>query len=116
MSIRKCVHDTKTKEKNMICEFGDWRDSPEDCGWIHENDVPSIEETSDFLTGLLESVYESGDMSKMEHCLEELCHLYGVEFTPKQKKIQKKTNDQTKWYLGYQQAMIDLANKEKTYV
>lgn len=45
------------------------------------------DETRNFLTGIIESLYESGDTRKLEHCLEELCYKLEVEYEPKELKL-----------------------------
>tara|TARA_R110002126_G_scaffold77229_2_gene192657 strand:+ start:5148 stop:6146 length:999 start_codon:yes stop_codon:yes gene_type:complete len=44
-------------------------------------------ETREFLEGILESLYESGDTEKLEHCLEELCYKLEIEYELKELKL-----------------------------
>jgi hypothetical protein len=51
--------------------------------FIHKNDLPT-EKTRDYLEGLKEALYKTGDIKNLEHCLEELCALYEVKFEDKE--------------------------------
>lgn len=46
--------------------------TPADYGWVHEDDVPDIEHCKDMLEGILEALYKTGDVAKLEDHLDEL--------------------------------------------
>ena len=43
----------------------------------------AIAKTQDFLEGIMESMYTTGNIKTLEHCLEELCDIYDVNFEDK---------------------------------
>jgi len=47
--------------------------------YIHIDDLPDIDKAKDFLGGIVEAVYETGNMDLLEHCLEELCEILEVK-------------------------------------
>ena len=57
--------------------YDDYIQDPE--GWVREEDVPSLEDTQDFLGGIIEAL-QNKDNNMLTHCLEELCHIYDVEY------------------------------------
>lgn len=66
-------------------------------------------DTQNYLEGVMESLYESLDINKLEHCLEELCEIYDVKFDPKPIKVcyerEQSTTDVTnipirEWYIS----------------
>lgn len=63
--------------------------SPEDFGWIHEDDVPDIGHCRDMIEGLVESVYQTGNLDQFEFCLDELCFSFGISFEHKKNKLKK---------------------------
>lgn len=88
----------------------DWYDppTPEDEGYVHEDDLPCFEDTRIFLKGICEALYETGDIKALEDCLEELCCQYETEFSPGEPKLEvKNKNRLMHWYLGYQRATIE---------
>ena len=60
-------------------------------------------DTRNYLEGVMECIYDSGDMKKLEHCLEELCSLYDVEFELKPLKVcknnEKREEKIAQWYI-----------------
>ena len=48
--------------------------------YVHRSLLPDQNLVQEFLTGVLNSVYSSGDTGDLDHCLEELCDILGVEF------------------------------------
>lgn len=47
--------------------------TPADYGWVKEEDLPNIDSIKDFLQGIVESVYFSGNVKDLEYCLESIC-------------------------------------------
>jgi hypothetical protein len=48
--------------------------------FTRKNGIDPVEQTQDFLLGVMEALYDEGNKEKLEHCLEELCHMYKIEF------------------------------------
>jgi len=95
----------------LASPYDDYEPDPSDYGLIREEDVPSLSDTQDFLKGIVEALYTKADVSQLEHCVEELCHLYDVEFEPKAPVIEEKNKNRLMhWYLGYQRATIENMN------
>ena len=91
--------------------FGDYDDSNHalDNGYIHEDNLPDLDSGRDFLVGIQECIYQTGNVEKLENYLEELCLILDCKFLPKKEdkpKIRK--DDRMQWYLGYQRASMDL--------
>ena len=63
--------------------------TPADFGYYHQDDIPNVDLTRDFLQGMLEAVYETGDIDMLERCLEELCYEYCVKYELKAPKMRK---------------------------
>lgn len=63
---------------------------------------------ADMLTGVIECVFQSGDIDKLKDCLEELAAELDVKFPTTEPVLEKKnTNRLMHWYLGYQRAQIE---------
>lgn len=62
----------------------------EDFGLMRKSDLPNFEDTQDYLEGVVKSVYQTGDVEQLEHCLEELCFQFGVEFKSEELMLEKK--------------------------
>jgi len=43
-------------------------------------DMELIDDTQDYLVGVVQALYDEGDTEKLERCIEELCSLYKIEF------------------------------------
>lgn len=81
---------------------------PEDFGYISEDELPNFDETQQFLSGIQEALYKTGDVETLEHCLEELCAQFKTPFNPGDMKFaSQKTRDLQQWFLGYQAASRD---------
>jgi len=63
--------------------------------FIHVDEIQT-EKTQDYLEGIKEALYETGDVSALENCLEELCCLYEVEFKYKECLLSKHLESQRK--------------------
>jgi hypothetical protein len=67
------------------CELDDWNEpdfdppTPADYGWIHEDDIPDLNSTKCFIKGMLESVYLTGNIEKLEECLDEICGQFDLK-------------------------------------
>ena len=53
--------------------------SPEEFGYVHKNDMPDIEHCKDMITGMIESMYQTGDVASLESCLDELVHQFNMK-------------------------------------
>jgi hypothetical protein len=63
-------------------------------------------DTQDYLQGIVEAIYIDGNTKKLEHCLEELCHIHKVEYTLNELKIAKKPHPILEWYVDMQKQVI----------
>ncbi len=64
-------------------------ETPEDQGYIHEDELPNIEHTREHLLDLIHAVYETGDIDVIEDRLDELCGQFDIDYTPLTPKIRK---------------------------
>lgn len=91
--------------------FGDYDDCNHalDNGYIHEDDLPDFETAREFLVGIQECVYLTGNVEKLENNLEELCSLLDciVIDAAKGKPRLKQAPDYMQWYLGYQRTRMN---------
>lgn len=84
---------------------------PTDYGWVREEELPDMTAIQDYLEGIIEALYKTGNVSRIEGCLEELCHIFDISFEPGNLQVEKKKkSDLMQWYLGYQRAQIDQMN------
>jgi len=98
----------------LASPYDDYSPSPSDEGYVHEDDLPNFDDTRDFLSGIVESLYKTGNVESLEHCLEELCAQYDVEFEPKVPQLETKNKNRLMhWYLGYQRATIENMNSTR---
>lgn len=89
----------------------DYSDCPSDHGYFHESEIPDTDHLKDHVTGILESLYKTGDIKKLESSLEEVCSELGVSFNPSRLLLEKKEKqNMMAWHLGYQRAMMDSVN------
>jgi hypothetical protein len=76
-----------------------------ECPYCNKLDTDHLRE---HVQGIVEAVYVSGDVMKLESCLDEVCYELGVNINQGIPAIQKKkTFDLMQQHLGYQRAMID---------
>lgn len=54
-------------------------ESPADYGWIREDDIPDLDGVKDFLKGVLEAVYVTGNVEELENCLDEICSQFDLK-------------------------------------
>lgn len=84
------------------------RETPEDHGYIHQDALPDVAGMRDWLTGVVEAMYKTGDVMEMERCLDELCHELNVPMIAADPAVETKNkNRKMHWYLGYQRATIE---------
>ena len=72
-------------------------------GYIHESELPDFAQIKDHLKGIIESVYETGDVAMLESCLDEVCHQFGIKLEDKMPKIQRKELPLVEWYQDLQE-------------
>lgn len=53
--------------------------SPADYGWVHEDDLPNLDSVEDFLKGVIEAVYVTGNVEELENCLDEICSQFNLK-------------------------------------
>lgn len=81
------------------CDYGppdswyepDYEETPADHGWIHEDDLPDLDSVRDFLTGVIEAVYVTGDVESLENCLDEICGQFDLKLPAGQPILKKRT-------------------------
>lgn len=83
---------------------------PEEYGYVRECDVPNAGRLYEFLEGVIEALYDTGDLENLEHCLEEACAEVNLSLPAKTLKVKSKEAD-LQYYLGYQRGMIDSMNQ-----
>jgi hypothetical protein len=112
------------KKEEKMDAYDDWKlsspcdmdyDSPTEFGYIHEDDLPSFEDTRAFLRGAIEALYETANVSKLEGMLEELCFQFDVKFPRKEVLVEPKLRGSLMdWYLTYQKDHLKkIANGEE---
>jgi len=84
-----------------------YQETPEDYGYVREESLPNFENLRDHIKGIVEAVYEDGDISKLEFCLDEVCHEIGIPIKEEVPLIEKKgSNNIINSYLDFQKAEI----------
>ncbi len=68
-------------------------------GWVRQDDLPSFNDTQDFIKGIMEVLYETGDVARLEDYVEELCSLYDIEFELKMPTIEKRKHPLMEFHL-----------------
>lgn len=111
-SHKETCDEEKEQQRRTTMIYGYNCPNPEDNGWVQEDSLPNFDDTKDFLKGIVESLYETGNVEQLEHCIEELCFQYDVKFKEKEPKLKNKEEDKLmNWYLGYQRNVIDKNQK-----
>lgn len=87
-------------------DYEDTIDFAREHGYVHESELPNFDLIKDHLTGIIEAVYETGDVAMLESCLDEVCHQFDIKITDKQPKIQKKQIPLMEWYLDVQKGFL----------
>ena len=83
-------------------------ETPEDYGYIHEDNLPDLESLRDHVKGIMQAMYLTGDVAMMESCLDELCNELDLKINEGDPILEKKgERNMMTWYLGYQRATID---------
>lgn len=54
-------------------------ETPADYGWIREDDIPDLGRVKDFIKGVLEAVYITGNVEQLENCLDEICGQFDLK-------------------------------------
>lgn len=71
----------------------DSNDASINSGWVHENDLPDILNMKDFLLGVIEAVYVTGDVQSLETCLDELCSELKMKLPSSNPVLEMKKSD-----------------------
>ena len=56
-----------------------YENTPSDFGWIHESDIPDLEECKNLLQTLIDAVYTTGNIQSLESAIEDLASQLDVE-------------------------------------
>lgn len=79
-----------------------------DAGYIHETELPDLDRVCDRLEGVLEAVYETGDIISLESNLEELCHALDVPMKKVDPLLETSAVfDALREHIEYQRKVID---------
>jgi hypothetical protein len=54
-------------------------ETPADYGWVREEDIPDLDSVKDFLKGVIEAVYVTGNVEELENCLDEICGQFDLK-------------------------------------
>lgn len=112
MNRRNAVHtENKLHGEPQMYSYDEYDDYSHE--YILKDDLPDLDSARDFLTGIQEAVYKTGDISSLENCLEELCAILDCTFIASkddEPKIRQRS-DLMQWYLGYQRATMDQVMK-----
>lgn len=82
----------------------------ESFGYVHVDKLPDYDRLRDQIQGIIEAMYQTGEVMRLESCLDEICRELGINIHPGDPILEKKTEREMQWYLGYQQAQIDRMN------
>lgn len=83
-----------------------YESEPDEDLYFYSQEREPDPDTQDYLQGIVEVLYDDGNIDKLVHCLEELCNIHEVEFKTKELKIQKKSHPLMGWYIDMQQKVI----------
>ena len=78
-----------------------------------------LHDASDWLDGLIEALYVTGNSTDINNCVEELQHILGSHSSVSQRELKVANKEENKifnWALGYQRAYIDQNNNKKRSV
>lgn len=56
-----------------------YENTPADFGWVHESDIPDIEECKKLLQTLIDAVYTTGNIQSIDSAIEDLASQLDVE-------------------------------------
>lgn len=81
----------------MLTDYDECLPDAED-GWVRVEDLPDLEHIKDHLQGMIDAIYETGDIFALEFSLDEICHQFKIPLNLKEpiiKKAEKK--DYREW-------------------
>lgn len=85
--------------------------TPEDEGWIHEDDLPDLEHAKNMLISVRNAIYDTGDIENLEDCLEEVLACFNLSIPKTEPRLEKKRSEREinklLWYSGYQKGLYD---------
>lgn len=92
--------------------------TPEDFGYIDEKDSLDREQIKDYLQGVIDAIYVTGDTNHLEDMVEELAHQVNLNYQTKELKIKKTEENMNKEIQisenAIDQSMVDIQNIRKT--
>lgn len=69
---------------------------------------PDFTHIRDHVEGILEAMYQTGNIDNLESSIEEVCYELGVLFENREPlMMEKRQNDSVQWHLGYRRGVID---------
>jgi len=111
----------KEKEHKMNVDYEEnYELDIEDMGYTHESNMPNLDHARDYMSGVLEALYETGDISRLEDCLDEVCHILEVKYEAKELKVEsiekqqkRLKNMENSLELKQNSALTELQNTQK---
>ena len=68
----------------------DYYAEPDD--YVHRDDIKCYEGAKEWIEGIIECIYKTGDMEQLEYTLEELAAIWGMSIPPTEPLLQKKSH------------------------
>lgn len=67
--------------------------TPEDLGWVSESEMPKVNIVKDYLQGVINAVYKTGNIFELENCLDEICEQFDLKLPQGNPVICRKSNE-----------------------
>jgi hypothetical protein len=85
--------------------------TPQDEGWIHEDELPDLEHAKNMLISVRNAIYDTGDIETLEDCLEELLACFELSIPKSEPRLEKKRSEYERnklyFYSGYQKGLTE---------
>lgn len=78
-------------------------DSPEDYGYVHQDDLPDIDHIKDHLEGVIEAIYVTGKLDNLENHLDEVTCALDMELPKGRPVLMNLLSREIAYELGYKQ-------------
>ena len=90
--------------------------TPADYGWVHEDDIPDLDHAKDMLEGVLEAIYVTGNIEKLEDCLDELTGCFELKIPATAPLLEKKGMNKNllQAFAGFTQHYAEALTKRTT--
>lgn len=70
----------------MMWSYEDYDADLDESGWVREEELPDIDFAKEMMEGIIEAVYKTGNVAKLEDCLDELVNCFDMEL-PKEEPV-----------------------------